>query len=150
MIVGGPLSVAAGLFLAAVAFFVMALFGGSLIKGGYCSVNGRIGRYESSAPGRVMGYLDEGWSGFPPAQSCSVFLLDPTNEKPLPSVEERLRREPPPHHLLAHGTYPGSRGRLWMVGLLLLPPAIWCLLVVGTGVRRWRTGAASRKQASLE
>lgn len=143
MIVGGPLSVAAGLLLATVAFVVIASLGGSR-DGGFCSPFGDIGRYETFAPGKIVGYLDEGWSGFPPVQSCSVYLLDDNYGNPSTPVEEVLRREPPPHHLLAHGTYPGAGGRRWIVGLLLLPPAIWCLFVVGTGVRRWRTGAALR------
>lgn len=140
MIVGGPLSVAAGLLLAGVAFVVIASLGGSR-DGGFCSPFGEIGQYETSAPGKSVGYLDEGWSGFPPSQRCSVFLLDTADQSPPPSVEELLRREPPPHHLLAQGTYPGSRERLWIVGLLLLPPAIWFLFVVASAVKRRRAAA---------
>ncbi|MBS1892463.1 MAG: hypothetical protein JST59_14295 [Actinobacteria bacterium] len=140
MIVGGPLSVAAGLLLASVAFVVIAFYGvGS--EGNYCSASGKIGEYEYGPPGKVAGYLDEGWSGFPPRQSCSVFLLDANYGNPPASVEEELRRQPPPHHLLAHGIYPGSQERLWVVGLLLLPPAIWFLFVVATVVKRRRAAA---------
>lgn len=148
VLVGGPLSVAAGLILAAFAYVAIAVIGGNWTEGGYCSPEGTIGRYETSPP-KTVGYLDEGFGGFPPRQSCSVYLLAATDDNPLPSVEESLSREPPPHHLLAQGSYPGGGERLWIVGLLLLPPAIWALCVIATVLRRRRT-AGPREPASLE
>jgi hypothetical protein len=144
VIVGGPISVAAGLLVATVALVVIASTGGSK-DGGYCSQFGEIGRYETLTPGKMVEYRDEGWSGFPPSQSCSVFLIDSPYESPPPAVKQGRRDEP--DRLLAHGTYPGSRGRLWIVGLLVLPPATWGLLVIAAALRRRR---ASALQASLE
>jgi hypothetical protein len=132
VIVGGLFSVIAGLLLATVAYGIILLLAGSPTEGGYCSPNGRIGQYETRNYKKVVSYLDEGWGGFPPSMSCSVYLTSATNENPPLSAEEALLREPPPHHLLAHGSYPGSREYTWVIGLLLLPSAIWCLLTAAT------------------
>lgn len=126
----------AGLLLATVAWLVIASTAGSWTDGGYCSPFGEIGRYEAPNANESVAYLEEGTSGFPPRQSCSVFLIKNTADNPPLSAEEALRREPPPHHLLAHGDYPRSWQRIWIVVLLILPSAIWCLSVAVTGLRR--------------
>lgn len=128
VIVGSLLSVAAGLLLALVTFGIVLIFAGNPTEGGYCSNSG-IGRYEAEAPGKVVAYLDEGWSGFPPGQHCSVYLVAATDDTPLPSAEQLLLRDPPPHHLLAEGTYPGTLEYTWVGGAFLLPLAIGCLLL---------------------
>ena len=81
-------------------------------------------------PEKVVAYIDEGWSGLPPRQRCSVYLTVATDDNPPLSGEELLQREPQPHHLLAEGTYPGTQEYAWIVGAFLLPLVIWCLLMV--------------------
>jgi hypothetical protein len=136
--------VVAGLLLATVAWVVISSTAGSWTDGGYCSPFGQIGRYEAPDAGKMVVYLDEGSSGFPPRDSCSVFLIDAIGANSPVSAEEALHRGPPPHHLLAHGSYPQSQERHWIVGLLVMPSAIWCLFVVATGLRTRRTTAATR------
>ncbi len=150
MIVGGPLSVIAGLLLATVAWMVIASTAGSWTDGGYCSPFGKIGRYETADASKMVVYLAEGSSGFPPREGCSVFVIEAIPESSPLSAEEALHREPPPHHLLAHGSYPPSRERHLIVGLLILPTTIWCLFVIVPGIKRLRTTLAMRKPASLE
>jgi len=138
LIVGSLLSVAAGLLLAILAFGVVLLFAGSPTEGGYCSNSG-IGRYEAQTPEKVVAYIDEGWSGLPPAQHCRVYLVAATDDNPPLSGEELLQRDSPPHHLLADGAYPGAQAYTWIVGAFLLPVAIWCvLLVIARFARRRR------------
>jgi hypothetical protein len=109
-----------------------------------------IGRYEAADASKSVAYLEEDTSGFPPRQNCSVFLVDNTADNPPLSAEEALRREPPPHHLLAHGSYPTSQARHWIVELLVMPSAIWCLFAVATGLKRRRAAAIKKLPASAE
>lgn len=104
------------------------MFAGSPTEGGYCSDSG-IGRYEAQSPAKVVAYIDEGWSDLPPGQRCRVYLTTATDDNPPLSGEELLEREAP-HHLLAEGTYPGTKEYAWVAGAFLLPLAIWCLLLV--------------------
>lgn len=127
LIVGTLVSVAAGLLLALVASVVVLIFAGNPTEGGYCSAYG-IGQYEAPAPGVVV-YLDEGWSGLPPKQRCRVYIATATYDNPPLSGEELLQRDPPPHHLLAEGTYPGTQEYVWIAGAFILPLGIWCLLL---------------------
>jgi hypothetical protein len=128
-IAGSLVSVAAGLLLALIAFGVVLLFAGSPTEGGYCSNSG-IGRYEPRTPSKVVAYIDEGWSGLPPKQRCSVYLTAATNDNPPLSGEELVAHEASPHHLLAEETYPGTQGYAWIAGAFLLPLAIWCSVLV--------------------
>lgn len=142
LIVGGLLSVAAGLLLAIIAFGIVLALEGHPTEGGYCSAYG-IGRYEAQTPPKMVVYLDEGWSGLPPTQHCKVFLADASNDNPPLSAEALLRDESPPRRLLAAGTYPGTEEYAWIVGVLLLPTAIWCLpLAIAALVRRRTTKPA--------
>lgn len=132
LLVGGLFSLGLGLLLALAAFAMVVLFEGVPTRGTYCSEAG-IGRYEAAAAGKMVAYVDEGWSGIPPAQHCRVYLVETTNANPPLSAEESLRRDPPPHELLAVGSYPGTVEYAWVLGALLLPLAIWALLAI-TGV----------------
>lgn len=133
---------AAGLLLALIGFGIVLVFAGSPTEGGYCSNSG-IGRYEAQTPEKVVAYIDEGWSGLPPGQRCRVYLTAATDDNPPLSGEELLQRDPPPHHLLAEGTYPGAQEYTWIVGAFLLPLAIWCLLLaIARFARRRRTRRA--------
>jgi hypothetical protein len=140
LIVGSLLSVAAGLLLALIASGVVLALAGSPTEGGYCSKFG-IGDYEARSSEKMVAYIDEGWSGFPPVQHCGVYLTAATDDNPPLSGEELLQRESLPHHLLAEGTYPGTREYIWIVGAFLLPTAIWflLLLVVATFARHHST-----------
>lgn len=128
LIVGSFLSVAAGLLLGLIVFGIVLIFGGSPTEGGYCSNSG-IGRYETQVPGKVVAYIDEGWGGLLPGQHCRVYLTAATNDNLSLSGEGLLRRDPPAH-LLVEGTYPGTPEYTWIVGVFLLPIAIWCLLLL--------------------
>jgi hypothetical protein len=120
--------VAAGLLLALVAFGIALIFAGNPTEGGYCSISG-IGRYEASTPGKVVRYIDEGWSGLLPGRRCKVYHLTAgPDDNSFISGEDLLQRDPSPQ-LLAEGTYPGTREYTWIVGAFLLPIAIWCLLL---------------------
>ncbi len=127
---GGLVSLALGILLASISLFVFICFEGLPKHGEYCSEFG-IGRYEAETPAREVVYLDDGWSGFPPRQHCRVYLLDSVWGDGQPtSAEEMVLRAPLPHRLLADGTYPGTKEYAWVVGLLLLPVAIWGLLIL--------------------
>lgn len=115
VVVGSLLSVAAGLLLALFAFGIVLIFAGSPTEGGYCSESG-IGQYEVKSAWEKVVYLDEGWSGLPPGQHCRVYLASATGDNL-------------PQHLMAEGTYPGTQEYAWIAGALLLPLAIWCLLL---------------------
>jgi hypothetical protein len=141
LMVGSLLSVTAGLLFALVAFGVVLVLAGKPTDGGYCSEYG-IGQYEAETPKEMVVYMDEGWSGLPPSQHCKVYLADATGDSPSLSDEELLREDPPPH-LLTEGIYPGTQEYAWIIGALLLPLAIWgLLLAVAKFARRGMTPEA--------
>jgi len=119
--------VVAGLLLALVTFGIVLVLAGKPTEGGYCSEYG-IGQYEATTPKTMVVYMDEGWRGLPPSQHCRVYLADATGDNPSRSDEELLRSDPAPH-LLTEGVYPGTLEYAWIAGTLLLPFAIWCLLL---------------------
>jgi hypothetical protein len=135
LIAGSLISLAGGLLLALIAFGIVLILAGSPTDGGYCSKSG-IGYYEAKSSAKVVAYIDEGWRGFPPGQHCSVYLTAATDDNPLLSGKELLQRESPTHHLLAKGTYPGTREYIWIVAAFLLPLAIWSLVLVAVGLAR--------------
>lgn len=137
LVAAGLVSVAAGLLFALVAFGIVVIFAGSPTEGGYCSNSG-IGDYEVRSSAKVVAYIDQGWSGFPPGQHCSVYLIAATDDNPPLSGEELLRREASPHQLLAEGTYPGTREYAWIVGAFLLPFGFSCLLLAMAAFSRRR------------
>lgn len=139
LIFGGLISMAAGLLLALFAFGIVVVFAGNPTEGGYCSSSG-IGRYEAQGPGKVVAYIDEGWSGLPPRHRCRVYLAAATDDNPPPSGKELLQRDPLPH-LLVEGTYPETQEYIWVAVAFLLPFSIWGLLtLLGFAKRRMQDG----------
>lgn len=124
----GLLSLALGLLLAIIVFGMFVFykdidsFDEIATRGGYCSKKG-IGRYPSQTAGKKVVYIDEGWSGVLPAQRCRVHLVDKTDANP----QGELRRDPSSGELLVAGSYPGTIEYTVILGLLLLPSAIWAI-----------------------
>jgi len=128
----GLLSLALGLLLAIVAFGIVVLYKDVVsfdeisTRGGYCSKKG-IGRYPSQTAEQKVIYIDDGWGDVPPAQHCRVYLVEKADANPRLSIEEEPRSDTSSHELLAAGSYPGTSEYAVIVGVLLLPPAIWAL-----------------------
>jgi hypothetical protein len=98
--------------------------------GPYCSQWGQIGSFHVTFPGEEAVYLDEGWSGLPPKDHCSVYAVDPAPGIRLDESNsaELIRSDPSPR-LLASGSIPGGGAYFWIFVALLLPPALWGLAV---------------------
>lgn len=136
--IGGALSVILGLLLAAIVFVTVVNTGGSPTEdSSYCSKYG-LGSLESApaAKGKDVVYVEGEWSGFPPTRRCRAFALERTGSGQPAPAEEMLAAAPPPHLLLADGTYPGSAEYAWILAALLAPPAIWALLAAADAKRR--------------
>ncbi|HVO55108.1 MAG TPA: hypothetical protein VMT37_11920 [Solirubrobacterales bacterium] len=128
IIAGSLLSAVAGLVLGLFALVIVLLPHSAPTEGGFCSKDG-IGWHEARSPDKVVAYVDEGWSGFPPNQRCKVYLVDTADESSRLPDAGSARREPAAKRLLTEGTYPGAQAYAWVVAALFLPPAIWLVLM---------------------
>lgn len=128
----GLLSLALGLLLAVIAFGMVVFYNDIVsfdeisTRGGYCSKKG-IGRYSSPTVKKKVIYIDDGWGGVPPAQHCRVYLVEKADANPRLSIEEESRSNASSHEPLTAGSYPGTSEYAVIVGVLLLPPAIWAI-----------------------
>jgi hypothetical protein len=112
----------------------VAIVLGGTRDGDYCSPWGQINRhgarYHAQFAGKTVAYLSEGISGLPPRWHCSVYEVDPA---PGIRIDEsnaaELVREDPSPRLIVSGAIPGNGAYLWIYLALLLPPAIWGLVV---------------------
>jgi hypothetical protein len=54
-----------------------------------------------------------------------------------------LAAAPPPHPVIAEGSYPGWSGWVWVIGVFLVPPAFWAFYAL-TALRQRRAAEISR------
>lgn len=144
--IGGLIAVLAGVLLAALMLVVVTNLGGNPKENSsYCSTYG-IGNFEEAAAraGKEAVYVTDGWGGFPPSERCRVYALDLVATGQPISAEEALTSAPPPHFVIAEGSYPGWSEWAWVIGAFLVPPAFWAFYVL-TESRRRRGAENSRE-----
>lgn len=136
--IGGLIALLAGVLLGGLMLWVVTNLGGNLKENSsYCSTYG-IGNFEEAAAkmDKEAVYVTHGWGGFPPSERCRVYALDMFATSQPISADEAFASAPPPHRVIAEGSYPGWPEWAWVIGAFVVPPAFWAVYVLTDWRRR--------------